>query len=63
MRLYFYGFIMLIERFILRRSTGQAVRHFAERMGVVYIKFAQILAMQNIGQLFTESDRAELAAI
>ena len=63
MRLYFYGFVMLIERFILRRSTGQAVRHFAERMGVVYIKFAQILAMQNIGQLFTESDRAELAAI
>lgn len=63
MRLYFYGFIMLVERFILRHSTGQAIRHFAGRMGVVYIKFAQILAMQNVGQLFTEDDRAELATI
>lgn len=63
MRLYFYGFIMLVEHFVLRRSAGQSIRHFAERMGVVYIKFAQILAMQNVGQLFTETDRAELAAI
>lgn len=63
MRLYFYGFIMLFERFVLCHSTGQSIRHFAERMGVVYIKFAQILAMQNVGQLFTESDRAELATI
>lgn len=54
---------MLIERFILRRSTGQAICHFAERMGVVYIKFAQILAMQNVGQIFTEADRTELATI
>jgi len=54
---------MLIERSVLRRSTGQAIRHFAEHMGVVYIKFAQILAMQNVGQLFTESDRIELATI
>ena len=63
MRLYFYGFIMLFERFVLRHSTGQSIRRFAEHMGVVYIKFAQILAMQNVGQLFTESDRAELATI
>lgn len=63
MRLYFYGLIMLIERFILRRSTGQSICHFAERMGIVYIKFAQILAMQNIGKIFTESDRTALATI
>lgn len=32
-------------------------------MGVVYIKVAQILAMQNIGNLFTESDRQKLAQV
>lgn len=54
---------MLIEHFVLRRSIGQSICHFSERMGVVYIKFAQILAMQNVGQIFTEADRAELSNI
>lgn len=63
MRLYFYGCLMLIQKFFLRRSTGRVICDFAKRMGVVYIKVAQILAMQNIGSIFTEQDRMELAAI
>lgn len=54
---------MLIEKFVLRRSTGRAICHFAERMGVVYVKMAQILAMQNYGNVFTEEDRVALSQI
>lgn len=54
---------MLIEHFILRISTGRAICRFAERMGVVYVKMAQILAMQNYGNLFTEEDRVALSKI
>lgn len=63
MKLYFYGFIMLIKKFIFRKKTGEVVLSFAKKMGVVYIKFAQMLAMQNFGELFTESDRIELSSI
>jgi len=54
---------MLFQKFILRRSTGRVVCDFAEKMGTVYIKMAQILAMQNIGEIFTEDDRQRLAEI
>lgn len=63
MRLYFYGFAMFFRRFVLRQDAGTAICWFAERMGVVYIKLAQILAMQNIGDRFTEDDRRRLSRI
>ncbi len=63
MRLYWYGLRMLVKKFILRQNTGQVVCWFAEHMGVVYVKMAQILAMQNYGQIFTENDRQHLAEI
>lgn len=63
MRLYFYGCLMLLQKLFLRRSTGRVICDFAKHMGVVYIKVAQILAMQNIGNIFTEQDRAELSSI
>lgn len=63
MRLYFYGLIALLRHFVLRQNTGQVICDFAEKMGVVYIKVAQILAMQNIGEVFTETDRERLASI
>lgn len=63
MRLYFYGFIMVVKKFILRKNTGECIRSFVEKMGVVYIKFAQMLAMQNVGNLFTEEDRVKLSKI
>ncbi len=63
MRLYWYGFLTLIRKFILRQNTGVVICWFAEHMGVVYVKMAQILAMQNYGQIFTESDRQHLASI
>lgn len=63
MRLYFHGFIMLFQKIILRRSTGRVICHFALKMSVVYIKMAQILAMQNYGQIFTEQDRRSLSKV
>ncbi len=63
MKLYFYGLIMLIRKFIFRKSNGESIRWFASHMGVVYIKFAQILAMQNYSNIFTEEDRIELSKI
>ena len=35
----------------------------SEKMGVVYIKLAQILATQNFGNLFTEKDRQMLSSV
>lgn len=63
MRLYFYGLVMVIKKFILRKNTGECIRSFVEKMGVVYIKFAQMLAMQNVGNLFIEEDRVKLSKI
>lgn len=63
MKLYFYGFILLIKKFILRKNTGDCILSFVEKMGVVYIKVAQMLAMQNVGNLFTEKDRVNLSKI
>ncbi len=44
-------------------SNGEVIKKFALDMGIVYIKLAQILATQNYGNLFTESDRLELSSI
>lgn len=63
MRLYFRAFIMLVKKFLLRQNTGKVICDFAESMGVVYIKVAQILAMQNYGAIFTETDRLKLSTI
>lgn len=63
MKLYYYGFIMIIKKFIFRRNTGEVIRWFASKMGVAYIKFAQMLAMQNYGNIFTEEDRLVLSKI
>lgn len=54
---------MLMKRFLFGKTTGEAILWFASKMGVVYIKFAQILAMQNYGDLFTEEDRIALSKI
>ena len=63
MQLYWQGFLMLMKKFLLRQNTGKVICDFAEKMGVVYIKVAQILAMQNVGELFTEEDRQKLSQI
>lgn len=51
------------RKIILRCSTGEVIRAFCARMGLVYIKFAQILATQNYGKIFTEDDRQKLSEI
>lgn len=63
MKLYFEILKLLFNKYIRRQKTGIAIKKFCEKMGVVYIKFAQILATQNFGELFTEEDRLELSGI
>lgn len=40
MKLYLELLKAIIRKFILRRSTGEVVRKFCEKLGVVYIKLA-----------------------
>lgn len=63
MKLYWQICKLLFRKIILHRESGLVVKDFAEAMGIVYIKLAQILATQNYGQLFTESDRKILSSI
>lgn len=63
MKLYIEAFKLLFKKFILRKNNGIVVKDFAEKMGVVYIKMAQMLATQNYGNLFTEDDRQMLTSI
>lgn len=63
MKLYFEILKLLFGKLILRRSNGELIRNFAEHMGIVYIKMAQMLATQNFGDLFTEDDRQMLSRI
>lgn len=56
-------FQAVYEKLILKKSNGYVVKHFASRAGTVYIKLAQMLAMQNIDNLFTEDDRLDLLHI
>lgn len=62
-KLLVHGTKLIIDKFILRKSTGEVLRVFVSNMGLAYIKLAQILAMQNIGNLFTEKDRSALLRI
>ena len=63
MKLYFEITKLLFKKIILRKQLGELIKDFAESMGVVYIKFAQMLAMQNYGNLFSEDDRVLLSSI
>jgi len=56
-------FIALFNKLILRKSNGYVVKKFATNMGLAYIKLAQMLAMQNIDNLFTEKDRRDIMDI
>lgn len=63
MKLYIQMIKLLFDKFILRKNNGIVIKEFAEKMGIVYIKLAQILATQNYGNLFTEEDRKMLSSI
>lgn len=63
MKLYFQILKLVFSKIFLRRSNGAVIKSFAESMGVVYIKLAQMLATQNYGNLFTEQDRQALSSI
>lgn len=63
MKLYIQAIKLLFNKFILGRDNGIVIKDFSEKMGVVYIKLAQMLATQNFGNLFTEKDRQMLSSI
>lgn len=63
MKLYWQILRLLWAKLILRRSSGRVIKDFAMKMGITYIKLAQILAMHNFGKLFTEQDRKDLSSI
>lgn len=63
MRLYKQLFLLLWNYFVRRMSRGAVVKILCQNMGVTYIKFGQILAMQNYGNYFTEADRQDLMSI
>ena len=63
MKLYLQMIKLLFNKFILRKNNGIVIKNFSEKMGIVYIKLAQILATQNYGNLFTEEDRKMLSSI
>lgn len=63
MKLYYEIIKLLYRKYIRRCNTGEVIKDFCEKMGIVYIKFAQILATQNFGSLFTEEDRKMLSSI
>lgn len=63
MKLYIEIIKLVFNKYIRRLNTGTCIRKFCERLGVVYIKLAQILATQNFGNLFTEEDRVMLSSI
>lgn len=63
MRLIINGTVFLFDRFILRKSLGASLNWFCRKMGIAYIKLAQILAMQDIDGLFTKEDRDGLLHI
>lgn len=54
---------LLFNKVILKKDNGTVIKKFCEKMGIVYIKFAQILATQNYGNIFTENDRKMLSSI
>lgn len=63
MKLYIQIIKLLFNKFILRKNNGIVIKNFSEKMGIVYIKVAQMLATQNFGKLFTEKDRQMLSSI
>lgn len=63
MKLYIEIIKLLFNKYIRRQKTSVVIRKFCEKMGIVYIKLAQILATQNFGEIFTEEDRLELSSI
>lgn len=63
MKLYLRIIKLLFDKIVLRKNIGTLIKEFSEKMGIVYIKLAQILATQNYGNLFTEEDRKMLSSI
>ena len=63
MKLYLEILKLVLNKIVLRKNNGIVVKEFSEKMGIVYIKVAQMLATQNYGNLFREEDRQLLSSI
>ena len=63
MKLYYEILKLLINKKIRHYDNGKAIVKFCENMGVTYVKLAQILASQNLDNLFSEEDKRTLSNI
>jgi Predicted unusual protein kinase len=63
MKLYLQLLKAIIQKYIFRKDTGTVIKNLCESMGIIYIKLAQILATQNIGDFFNENNRISLSSI
>lgn len=63
MKLIWNGLTLVFNIFCRGMSKGKALNIFCRKMGIAYIKFAQIMAMQNIDNVFTEQDRLDIMSI
>lgn len=55
--------LLLFNKVLCRKSNGYCLKVFCSSMGMAYIKLCQMLALQNIGNLFTEKDRLDVLSI
>lgn len=63
MKLLKQSLTLLFNKFIRRKSNGYCLKVFCSNMGMAYIKLCQMLALQNIGNLFSEQDRLDVLSI
>jgi len=63
MTLYLKLIKIITKKLILKKNIGLDIKKICLEKGIVYIKFGQILASQNIGNIFTEEDRKALSSI
>lgn len=59
----FLNVLIVLYNLLRGKSRGYCIKQFCMNCGITYIKFGQMLAMQNYGDLFTERDRQDLLAV
>ena len=63
MKLFKQAVLLIFNKFVRRKSNGYCLKIFCTNMGMAYIKLCQMLALQNIGNIFTEQDRLDVLSI
>lgn len=63
MHFYFELLKLFLNITMFKKNKGETILTFCQNNGLAYIKLAQILATQNYGTIFTETDRLKLEKI